>query len=79
MKELLKRLLGIESLKAQVEMLKQELEHVRAENERIQLKVSGLARYEKLELSNTQASKVAEIMAHIKNRSRLEACDIRRA
>lgn len=79
MKELLKRLLGIESLKAQVEMLKQELEHVRAENERIQLKLSGLGKYPKLDLSNTQASKVAEIMAHIKNRSRLEACDIRRA
>ena len=68
MKELLKRLLGIESLKAQVEMLKQELEHVRAENERIQLKLSGLGKYPKLDMSRSQAAGVLRVIEDFKAR-----------
>lgn len=69
MKELLKRLLGIESLKAQVEMLKQELTHMRAENERIQLKLSGLGKYPKVDLKESQAAGILRIVDDFKRRN----------
>lgn len=54
MKEFLRRLLGVESLRAQIEMLKAELERIRADNERIQVKLSGLGKYKKVDLAQTQ-------------------------
>jgi len=69
MNEFLRRLLGVESLKAQVEMLKQDLEHMRAENERIQFKLSGLGKYSKLDLSRSQAAGILRIVDDFKARN----------
>jgi len=68
MKEFLRRLLGVESLKAQLEMLKAELEKLRTENERIQVKLSGLGKYERLDLSRSQAAGVLKVMGDFKAR-----------
>jgi hypothetical protein len=69
MNEFLRRLLGVESLKAQVEMLRQELAHMRDENERIQMKVSGLGKYPKLDLSRSQAAGILRIVDDFKARN----------
>lgn len=69
MKELLKRLLGINALKAQIDMLKADLERMRAENERIQMKLSGLGKYERLDLSHSQAAGVLRVMEDFKKRN----------
>jgi len=62
MKAFLQRIVGVDALKAQIGLLKQELEHMRDENERIQLKVSGLGKYPKLDLSHSQASKLQALV-----------------
>lgn len=62
MREFFRRLLGVEALRAQIEMLKAELERMRSENERIQMKLSGLGKYEKVELKQTQAAQLLAVM-----------------
>lgn len=68
MKAFLQGILGINALKAQIDLLKQELEHVRAENERIQLKLSGLGKYPKLDMSRSQAAGVLRVIEDFKAR-----------
>lgn len=63
MKAFLQSILGVNALKAQIDLLKQDLEHMQTENERIQLKVSELGKYPKLDLSRSQAAKL-EALVH---------------
>lgn len=67
MKEFLSRLLGVESLRVQIEMLKAELERMRADNERIQVKLSGLGRYRKVDLAQTQNTQMLILKTGNKN------------
>lgn len=68
MKEFFRRLLGVEALRAQVRLLRQELAELKAENDRIQVKLSGLGRYEKLDFSRSQAAGILKIMDDFKAR-----------
>lgn len=68
MKTFLRRLLGVEALSAKFEMLKQELADMKAENERIQLKLSSLGKYDKLDMSKTQAAGIMRAIESFKAR-----------
>lgn len=65
----LQGILGVNALKAQIGLLKQELAYMRDENERIQMKLSGLGKYEKLNFSQSQAAGVLRIMDDLKKRN----------
>jgi hypothetical protein len=69
MKAFLQSILGVNALKAQIDLLKQDLEHMRAENERIQFKLSGLGKYSKLDLSRSQAAGILRIVDDFKARN----------
>ncbi|WP_041963430.1 hypothetical protein [Sulfurospirillum cavolei] len=68
MKAFLQSILGVNALKAQIDLLKQELTHMRAENERIQLKLSGLGKYPKVDLKESQAAGILRIVDDFKAR-----------
>ena len=59
MKEFLKRLLGVDALKAQIDMLQDKQQTIQRDNEAMQLEISMLSRGGKqLDVAKTQASQL---------------------
>lgn len=73
MKTFICRILGIEYLKEQVELLRGEVKKLHEDNERLQLKLSHISRCGRLELrpaiDQTQASRIVEMMDDFKRRN----------
>lgn len=63
MKEFLKRLLGVDALKAQIDMLQDKQQTIQRDNEAMQLEISMLSRGGKqLDVAKTQASQLMMIV-----------------
>ena len=69
MKEFLRRLLGVESLKAQVKLLKQEVDGLKEENGHMQELLTSLYSYKAPMLSQTQAAGIAAVIEDFKARN----------
>lgn len=70
MKELLMRLLGVEALRTQLHMMKQELDEVREANKLMQIKLSSMARHEGVVLNHTQAAGIVAVIDDFKARNK---------
>ena len=70
MKKFLMMVLGIEALRTQLHLMKQELEEMREANKRMQIKLSSMARHEGVMLDKTQASGIAQIVEDFRARNR---------
>lgn len=70
MKEFLKRLLGVDALKAQIDMLQDKQQTIQRDNEAMQLEISMLSRGGKqLDVAKTQASQLLLIVDDFRARN----------
>lgn len=70
MKEFLKRLLGVDALKAQIDMLQDKQQTIQRDNEAMQLEISMLSRGGKqLDIAKTQASQLMMIVDDFRARN----------
>lgn len=70
MKEFLKRLLGVDALKAQIDMLQDKQQTIQRDNEAMQLEISMLSRGGKqLDIAKTQASQLLLIVDDFRARN----------
>lgn len=70
MKEFLKRLLGVDALKAQIDMLQDKQQTIQRDNEAMQLEISMLSRGGKqLDIAKTQASQLMLIIEDFRARN----------